>query len=138
MADPISQFQIKTLFPIAKVGQTDIVFTNSAAFMVAAVAITSIFLIAGASSRSLVPGRLQSMAELSYEFVANAIRSTAGSAGMMGYDSLTAPARELEARAKAGEIAETAALLSRLDAMCDLLVVPRALAASGLAEQPAQ
>ena len=62
----------------------------------------------------------------------------AGSAGMMGYDSLTAPARELEARAKAGEIAETAALLSRLDAMCDLLVVPRALAASGLAEQPAQ
>ncbi|HWK95593.1 MAG TPA: F0F1 ATP synthase subunit A [Pseudolabrys sp.] len=82
MADPIHQFQIVNLFPVAKVGDTQIMFTNSAAFMVAAVAVISIFLLAGAASRSLVPGRLQSMAELSYEFVANAIRSTAGSDGM--------------------------------------------------------
>ena len=34
------------------------------------------------SSRSVVPGRLQSLAELSYEFVATTIRSTAGSEGM--------------------------------------------------------
>ena len=62
----------------------------------------------------------------------------AGSAGMMGYDSLTAPARELEAQAKAGDLAATAQLLSRLDAMCDLLVVPQPLATAGLAEEPAQ
>jgi PAS domain S-box-containing protein len=62
----------------------------------------------------------------------------AGSAGMMGYDSLTAPARELEARAKVGDAATTAALLRRLDRMCDLLVIPQPLAASGLAEEPAQ
>ena len=82
MADPIHQFQIVNLFPVAKVGDTQIMFTNSAAFMVAAVTVISIFLIAGSASRSLVPGRLQSMVELSYEFVANAIRSTAGSEGM--------------------------------------------------------
>lgn len=82
MADPIHQFQIVNLFPVAKVGDTQIMFTNSAAFMVAAVTVISIFLIAGSASRSLVPGRLQSMVELSYEFVANAIRSTAGSDGM--------------------------------------------------------
>jgi len=82
MADPIHQFQIVNLFPVAKVGDTQIMFTNSAAFMVAAVAVISIFLLAGSASRSLVPGRLQSVAELSYEFVANSIRSTAGSAGM--------------------------------------------------------
>jgi F-type H+-transporting ATPase subunit a len=82
MADPIHQFQIVNLFPVAKVGETQIMFTNSAAFMVAAVTIVSIFLIAGSASRSLVPGRLQSMTELSYEFVANAIRSTAGHDGM--------------------------------------------------------
>lgn len=82
MADPIHQFEIVNLFPVAKVGETQIMFTNSAAFMVAAVAIISVFLIASAASRSLVPGRMQSMAELSYEFVANAIRSTAGSDGM--------------------------------------------------------
>jgi PAS domain S-box-containing protein len=62
----------------------------------------------------------------------------AGSAGMMGYDSLTAPARELEAQAKARDVEASSALLGRLDAMCDLLVVPQPLAASPLAEQPAQ
>ena len=35
-----------------------------------------------ASGRELVPGRLQSVAEISYEFVATTIRSTAGSEGM--------------------------------------------------------
>ena len=34
------------------------------------------------AGRQLVPGRLQSIAEISYEFVANTIRSTAGSEGM--------------------------------------------------------
>jgi F-type H+-transporting ATPase subunit a len=39
-------------------------------------------MIGGSAGRQLVPGRIQSMAELSYEFVANTIRSTAGSEGM--------------------------------------------------------
>ena len=80
--DPIQQFQIVNLFPIARIGNSEIAFTNSAAYMVAAVAIISIFLIAGTARRSLVPGRLQSTAELTYEFVANTIRSTAGTEGM--------------------------------------------------------
>ncbi|AXK81623.1 F0F1 ATP synthase subunit A [Pseudolabrys taiwanensis] len=80
--DPIHQFQIVNLFPVAKVGGTDIAFTNSAAFMVAAVVIITAFLLAGAASRAMVPGRLQSAAELVYEFVATTIRSTAGSEGM--------------------------------------------------------
>jgi F-type H+-transporting ATPase subunit a len=39
-------------------------------------------MIGGVSQRRLVPGRIQSMAELCYEFVANTIRSTAGTEGM--------------------------------------------------------
>src|SRR5947199_2138333 len=35
-----------------------------------------------ATGRQLVPGRMQSVAEISYEFVANMLRSSAGSAGM--------------------------------------------------------
>jgi HPt (histidine-containing phosphotransfer) domain-containing protein len=62
----------------------------------------------------------------------------AGSAGMMGYDSLTAPARELEAQAKVRDAQASSALLARLDAMCELLVVPQPMAAAGLAEQTAQ
>src|SRR6202142_304107 len=81
-ADPIHQFRIIDLFPVAKIGHTDIAFTNSAAFMLAAVAVITAFLVIGTARRSLVPSRLQSAAELSYEFVATTVRSTAGSEGM--------------------------------------------------------
>jgi F-type H+-transporting ATPase subunit a len=81
-ADPIHQFRIIDLFPVAKIGHTEIVFTNSAAFMLAAVIVITAFLIIGTARRGLVPSRLQSAAELSYEFVATTVRSTAGSEGM--------------------------------------------------------
>ncbi len=81
-ADPIHQFRIIDLFPVAHIGHTEIVFTNSAAFMLAAVVVITAFLIIGTAKRSLVPSRLQSAAELSYEFVATTVRSTAGSEGM--------------------------------------------------------
>src|SRR5512141_1544035 len=80
--DPIEQFQIHNLFPIAKIGHTEIAFTNSAAFMLAAVVAITAFLVIGTAKRGLVPSRLQSAAELSYEFVATTVRSTAGSEGM--------------------------------------------------------
>jgi F-type H+-transporting ATPase subunit a len=82
MADPIHQFQIVDLFPVAKFGSTQIAFTNSAAFMVIAVAGITAFLVGATAKKSVVPGRLQSTAELSYEFVANTINSTAGKEGM--------------------------------------------------------
>jgi F-type H+-transporting ATPase subunit a len=50
--------------------------------MVLAVALTALLLLGTTARRQLVPGRLQSLAELSYEFVANTIRSTAGEEGM--------------------------------------------------------
>ena len=82
MADPIHQFEISKLFTIAKFGQTEIAFTNSALFMAIAVAGITAFLIGSTARRSLVPGRLQAAAEMSYEFVANTLRSTAGTEGM--------------------------------------------------------
>jgi F-type H+-transporting ATPase subunit a len=81
-ADPIHQFRIIDLFPVATIGHTEIAFTNSAAFMLAAVVVITAFLIVGTAGRSLVPSRLQSAAELSYEFVATTVRSTAGAEGM--------------------------------------------------------
>ena len=81
-ADPIHQFRIVDLFPVAHIGHTEIIFTNSAAFMFAAVIVITAFLVIGTAKKSLVPGRLQSAAELSYEFVATTVRSTAGSEGM--------------------------------------------------------
>jgi F-type H+-transporting ATPase subunit a len=81
-ADPIHQFRIVELFPVIHVGNTEIAFTNSALFMFTAVVIITAFLVIGTAKKSLVPSRLQSAAELSYEFVATTVRSTAGSEGM--------------------------------------------------------
>ena len=81
-ADPIHQFEITKLLPIIRIGEHDIAITNSSLFMLAAVGLIGALLIGTTGSRSLVPGRLQSIAELSYEFVANTIRSTAGNEGM--------------------------------------------------------
>jgi len=81
-ADPIHQFQIVKFFPVLNLGGHEIHFTNSAAFMVLAAGGITAFLLAATARRSLVPGRLQSVAELSYEFVANTINSTAGKEGM--------------------------------------------------------
>jgi F-type H+-transporting ATPase subunit a len=80
--DPIHQFEIKSLFPIAHIGNTEIAFTNSALFMLIALALISFLMLGTTRSRALVPGRLQSLAEMSYEFVASNVRSTAGTEGL--------------------------------------------------------
>jgi F-type H+-transporting ATPase subunit a len=82
MIDPIEQFNIEKLFTIGHIGNQEIAFTNSSAYMFGSVALISLLMIGGVAGRQLVPGRFQSMAELSYEFVANTIRSSAGSEGM--------------------------------------------------------
>ena len=79
-ADPIHQFQITKLFTIGHIGGQEIAFTNSSAYMFLSVAVISLLMLA--TGRQLVPGRMQSVAEISYEFVANMIRSTAGSEGL--------------------------------------------------------
>jgi len=82
MIDPIHQFNIDKIFTIGHIGNQEIAFTNSSAYMFGTVALISLLMIGGSAGRKLVPGRFQSMAELSYEFVANTIRSSAGSEGM--------------------------------------------------------
>jgi F-type H+-transporting ATPase subunit a len=81
-ADPIHQFRIVDLFPVVKIGNTEIYFTNSSLLMLVAVFGLTAFLVIGTARRGLVPSRLQSAAELSYEFVATTIRGTAGAEGM--------------------------------------------------------
>ena len=80
--DPIDQFQINNLFPIGRIGRVEIAFTNSTVFMLLSLAIILLFMVGGTSRRALVPGRLQSTAEVFYEFVSDTLRSTAGPEGM--------------------------------------------------------
>jgi len=81
MPDPIHQFEIKRLVPLELFGY-DASFTNSSLFMVIAVALIVGFLLYAMRGRALVPTRLQSLAETSYEFVANMTREGMGEAGM--------------------------------------------------------
>lgn len=79
--DPIHQFQISKIVPIEVAG-VDFSFTNSSLFMVATVACAAGFLYLSTSQRGLIPGRAQSVAEMSYEFIAGMLREGAGSGGM--------------------------------------------------------
>lgn len=85
--DPIHQFVISDLIPIHIGDQAagtamNFSFTNSALFMVATVVILTGFMVMSASRNALVPGRFQLMGELAYSFVANMLRSSAGTEGM--------------------------------------------------------
>jgi F-type H+-transporting ATPase subunit a len=80
--DPIHQFQINKLLHIGTIGGQEIAVTNSAIFMLIIVLAVSALLIGATTSRAIVPGRLQAVAEMSYEFVANTVRSSAGTEGM--------------------------------------------------------
>lgn len=77
---PLDQFTIKPLVNI-NIGGADLSFTNSSLAMLITVVAVSVFLVMGMSKGRLVPGRWQSMAEMSYEFVAGILKETVGNEG---------------------------------------------------------
>jgi F-type H+-transporting ATPase subunit a len=81
MAGPMEQFKIESeadLFEIA--GQT-VSWTNSSFWMVVSVVLIIGFFVLTMRGK-LIPGRMQSMGELSYEFIANMVRDTVGPEAM--------------------------------------------------------
>ena len=91
---PLEQFLIKRIVDICVGGDWvhndngtvtcsgfDASFTNASLFMLIAIGLITLFLVLSMRERSLVPTRWQSMAELSYEFIANMIRDNVGSEG---------------------------------------------------------
>ncbi len=79
--DPIHQFSIHPVVPI-DVAHVDVSLTNSGLFMLLAVALSCLIAAIGARGDAGVPGRMQAMAEMSYEFIAGMVRSAAGESGM--------------------------------------------------------
>ena len=79
--DPIHQFAINKIVDL-HIGGLDVSFTNSSLYMVVTVVLTGAFLYLATSSRAVVPSRMQSVAEMSYEFIANMLRDAAGKQGM--------------------------------------------------------
>lgn len=83
--NPMEQFTIKPIVsaePLFHIGSHPIYFTNQALLMIIVVVASSLFLTLATKPNRLVPTRSQSMAELSYEFVANMIHSATGEDGL--------------------------------------------------------
>jgi F-type H+-transporting ATPase subunit a len=80
MHSPMEQFDIKRLLDF-RIGPIDASYTNSALWMTIAVVLATFVFVVGMRQRAMVPGRLQAVAELGYEFVANMVRDNVGSAG---------------------------------------------------------
>lgn len=77
-ADPLHQFKILPVGGHEGDAIGTFTFTNSALWMVLVVGFIGVFLILGLRRAALVPGRWQSMVELLYEAVDDAIVSSAG------------------------------------------------------------
>lgn len=84
MADghsPLAQFEIHRLVEIGPIGGVDPSLTNSGLFMIIVAALVTGFLTVGMRHHAMIPGRWQSVVEMSYEFIANMVRDNVGSEG---------------------------------------------------------
>jgi F-type H+-transporting ATPase subunit a len=77
---PLEQFKIERLIPI-HIGGVDVSYTNAAFLMTVAVVLVTALIMFGTRKRALVPGRWQSVAEMSYEFVADMVDTNVGHGG---------------------------------------------------------
>jgi len=78
---PFHQFVIQRLVPI-QIGGVDASFTNASLWMAIVLLVVTAIMVLSVRGSALVPGRMQSVAEMAYEFVANMVRDNAGQEGM--------------------------------------------------------
>jgi F-type H+-transporting ATPase subunit a len=78
---PIEQFALKKIIPLKLFG-FDASITNSTLFMMLAVGLICAFMYLAMRGRALIPTRVQSVAEMLYDFVATTVRDNAGHDGM--------------------------------------------------------
>ena len=78
---PMAQFEVHPLIPI-HIGGYDLSFTNASLWMVLAVAAATAFLVLGVKRDGIVPGRLQSVVEIIYDFIErNTVMNVMGEEG---------------------------------------------------------
>lgn len=79
-SSPLHQFTIEPLIPI-HIGGIDATFTNSSLLMVLVVIAATALMTLSVGAGRLVPTRMQSVAELAYEFIANMVQENVGDEG---------------------------------------------------------
>jgi len=78
--NPLEQFTVERLIPI-HFGHIDASYTNAALLMTISVLLVTVLMVFSTRRAGLVPGRLQSMVELGYEFVAKMVDESVGHEG---------------------------------------------------------
>jgi F-type H+-transporting ATPase subunit a len=78
---PLHQFELHNWIPIS-IGGLDISINKAVVFMWVIIALASVIMVMAGSSRKLVPGKLQSLAEMMVDFIRNMIMDTMGKDGM--------------------------------------------------------
>jgi F-type H+-transporting ATPase subunit a len=82
MHSPIEQFVVKTLVDIKDpIFGYDISFTNASLFMILASIVPLAILIMGVRAAEMVPGKIQSISEMMFEFVENLLIENTGDSG---------------------------------------------------------
>jgi len=76
--NPMHQFEVYSIGPEIILGPLNISFTNSSLFMAISSATIMMLLFFGTKKKSIIPSKIQLVAEMSYSFVAKMISDTAG------------------------------------------------------------
>jgi F-type H+-transporting ATPase subunit a len=77
--NPMQQFSVHRIGPEIQIAGVDISFTNASLFMVISSLAICFILFFGSRERSLIPGKIQLITEMFYNFIAKMISDTAGS-----------------------------------------------------------
>lgn len=81
MEDPLHSFQLHTYIPLSLFG-LDISVNKAVVMMWIIVGVASVLLLKAGAAKSLVPSKLQSLAELLVDFIRGIIQDTMGPSGM--------------------------------------------------------
>ena len=77
-ANPMYQFNVYKIGPEINIAGIDLSFTNASLFMVISASIASLFLFLGTKEKKLIPGKIQLISEMFYNFIAKMISDTVG------------------------------------------------------------
>lgn len=80
MAGPLEQFVIKPIIPI-EISGIDLSITNSTVWMGLGFVVATVLTAGLISAKEMVPGRLQNIPEMLYDFIAGIVQSTLGKEG---------------------------------------------------------
>ena len=77
-ANPMDQFKVHKIGPQIEISGIDLSFTNASLFMAISALLIAITLMLGTREKRIIPGKIQLISEMIYNFISKMIGDTAG------------------------------------------------------------